>query len=104
MGGGLELGVFPEQSTHSRSSPVPPRKPIDGAGGRGWLPRVCSAPACSHLPDSCPRVPAGAGAAVLQPSRFFYSSSPQTPAQSEWGCRESSSSGSLHTFPEWQSE
>lgn len=55
MGGGLELCVFPEQSTLSSSSSVPPEV---SRGGRGpWAAAqgvLCTQPACSHLPDSCP--------------------------------------------------
>lgn len=74
MGGGLELGVFPEQSTNNRSSPAPLEARRWGWGSWVAAQGALCTPACSHLPDSCSRVPAGNGAAVLQPSRFFYSS------------------------------
>lgn len=54
MGGGLELCVFPEQSTLRSSSPVPPEVSPGGSGTVGGCPGCALHPACSHLPDSCP--------------------------------------------------
>lgn len=74
--------VFFQYSPRTATAPQSPRKPSVGLGG-AWVAAqdVLCTPACSHLPDSCPppRVPAGARAAILQPSRFFYSSQPADP-------------------------
>lgn len=84
--GGLELCVFPEQSTHSRSSPAP-RKPVRGARGRGRLPRVCSAPSLQTAAPPHPRL-CPLRAAVPQqppPSRFFHGFQPAAPCPKRVG-------------------
>lgn len=89
MGGGLELGIFPEQSTHSRSSPVPPEARRWGWGVVGGCPGYALHPSpqppARQLPPHPTRVPVGNEAAVLQPSPFFYSSEPIDPCPKRVG-------------------
>lgn len=91
MGGGLELCVFPEQSTLSSSSPVPPEVSGGVVGDHGRLLRVCSAPSLQPPARQLPPVSALSQAAVTpQPSPCFYGFQPAVPCPKRvGGCRES---------------
>lgn len=113
MGGGSELCVFPEQSTHCRSSPVPPEASLGGGGGagaRGRLPRMCSVPSLQPPARQLPPVSARSPLPAPELLRhnlldFSAASSPQPPAQSEGGVeRAGGGGGLLHSCPEWKSE
>lgn len=88
MGGGLELCVFPEQSTLSSSSPVPPEVSRGGGSGTvGGCPGCAVHPACLQPPATqLPPVSVRSQAAVTQqPSRCFYGVQPAAPCPKRVG-------------------